>query len=250
MLASRFVLPGEHFVANAAFTDRRGGYSSQPFASFNLAHHVGDDEAMVGANRSMLATVLGLQADRLSYVSQVHGTDVHEVTVSAGAASLPRETVVADAQLTTTPGVGLVVLVADCTPVLLADVRTGVIAAVHAGRKGMAAGIVHRTVAAMRRAGADDIRAAIGPAICARCYEVPTEMRAEVATHEPVTASVSRKGMPALDVPGGVAEQLSAEGVVLEHWDDRCTFEDAELFSYRRDGTTGRFAGVVWFDRR
>lgn len=246
MLAGRFVLAGRRLVANAAFTDRRGGYSNGEFGSFNLARHVGDAPELVAANRTLLATVVDLQADRLSFVSQVHGTDIRTVDESAVAHAAQGTTAEADAQLTTATDIGLVILVADCTPVLLADPDAGVVAAIHAGRKGMAAGIVPRTIGAMRAAGAEDVSAVVGPAICPRCYEVPAAMRDEVALHEPVTASVSRAGTPALDVSAGVVEQLRRDGVRIAHWEARCTFEDPELYSYRRDGTTGRLAGIVW----
>lgn len=241
MLHSRFVVPGRS-TAHVAFTDRHGGYSSGDFASFNLARHVGDDEELVAANRSALAQVLGLSAERLSFVSQVHGTAVHTLTGPADA----RSGAEADAQVTAEPGVGLVIMVADCTPVLLADTEAGVIGAVHAGRPGMAAGVVPATLQAMRELGAADIHAVIGPSVCPRCYEVPAELRDEVAALEPVAASVSVSGTPALDVAGTVAEQLREEGVVIDHFSRTCTRESEDLYSYRRNRRTGRFAGVIW----
>lgn len=241
MLHSRFVVPGRS-TAHVAFTDRHGGYSSGDFASFNLARHVGDDEELVAANRSALAQVLGLSAERLSFVSQVHGTAVHTLTGPADA----RSGAEADAQVTADPGVGLVIMVADCTPVLLADTEAGVIGAVHAGRPGMAAGVVPATLQAMRELGAADIHAVIGPSVCPRCYEVPAELRDEVAAFEPVAASVSVSGTPALDVAGAVAEQLRREGVVIDHFSRTCTRESEDLYSYRRNRRTGRFAGVIW----
>ncbi len=202
---SRFVVPGRS-TAHVAFTDRHGGYSSGDFSSFNLARHVGDDEALVAANRSALAQVLGLSAERLSFVSQVHGTAVHHVTDTAAI----RAGAEADAQVSALAGVGLVIMVADCTPILLADTEAGVIGAVHAGRPGMAAGIVPETLAAMRDLGAREIHAVIGPSVCPSRYEVPASLRDEVAAVEPVAASVSVSGTPALDVAGAVAEQDAA----------------------------------------
>lgn len=232
-----------------AFTDRHGGYGNAAFGSFNLALHVGDDPSIVTANRSLLGQALGI--DRISFVEQVHGTAVHDVTADAAsslgpggaAASAP---VQADAQVSDAAGVGLAILVADCTPVLLADPDAGVIAAVHAGRRGMVEGVVAAAVDRMRARGACSIWAAIGPSIGPRRYEVPAAMRDEVSAKEPVTASVTRVGTPALDVAAGVAEQLVREGVSIRDWSPHCTFESQDLFSYRRDGTTGRFAGVVW----
>ncbi|NJE68150.1 peptidoglycan editing factor PgeF [Brevibacterium sp. LS14] len=241
MLHSRFVVPGRS-TAHVAFTDRHGGYSSGDFSSFNLARHVGDDEELVAANRSALAQVLGLSAERLSFVSQVHGTAVHHVTDTADV----RAGAEADAQVSALAGVGLVIMVADCTPILLADTEAGVIGAVHAGRPGMAAGIVPETLAAMRDLGAREIHAVIGPSVCPRCYEVPASLRDEVAAVEPVAASVSVSGTPALDVAGAVAEQLRREGAVIDHFSRTCSRESEDLYSYRRSRRTGRFAGVVW----
>ncbi|NNV10218.1 laccase domain-containing protein, partial [Geobacillus sp. MMMUD3] len=129
----------------------------------------------------------------LSFVSQVHGTAVHHVTDTAAI----RAGAEADAQVSALAGVGLVIMVADCTPVLLADTEAGVIGAVHAGRPGMAAGIVSETLSAMRELGAREIHAVIGPSVCPRCYEVPASLRDEVAAVEPVAASVSVSGTPA-----------------------------------------------------
>lgn len=232
-----------------AFTDRNGGYGHGAFGSFNLALHVGDDPAIVTANRSLLGQALGI--DRISFVEQVHGTAVHDVTSEAVASlglggAAASEPVEADAQVSDAADVGLAILVADCTPVLLADPDAGVIGAVHAGRRGMVDGVVAATVDRMRARGAQTISAAIGPSIGPRRYEVPRAMRDEVSAEEPVTASVTRLGTPALDVAAGVAEQLGREGVSIRDWSPHCTFESQDLFSYRRDGTTGRFAGVVW----
>lgn len=242
MLRSRFVIPGRR-TAHVAFTDRHGGYSTGDFSSFNLARHVGDDDELVAANRAALAQVLGLSGERLSFVSQVHGTDVRTIGDDddlRGASST------ADAQLTELSGIGLAIMVADCTPVMLADPEAGLVAAIHAGRPGMAAGIVPATVERMRGLGAEDIHAIIGPSVCPRCYEVPAELRDEVAAVEPVAASVSVTGSPALDVAGAVAEQLRRAGVTIDHFSRTCTKESEDLFSYRRQQRTGRFAGIIW----
>lgn len=246
MLHSRFVVPGPR-GAHIAFTDRHGGYSSGDFSSFNLARHVGDDESMVDANRSALAQVLGMSAERLSFVTQVHGTNVHVV---AAGEHLRTQTPEADAQVTAVRGVGLAIMVADCTPIMLADTAAGVIGAVHAGRPGLAGGVVPATLETMRAHGAKDIHAVIGPSVCPRCYEVPAELRDEVAQVEPVAASVSVSGTPALDIAGAAAEQLSRAGVTIDHFSRTCTRESDDLFSYRRRQRTGRFAGVVWLQEQ
>ncbi len=246
MLHSRFVVPGR-VSAHIAFTDRHGGYSSGDFSSFNLARHVGDDESLVEANRAALGQVLGLSAERLSFVTQVHGTEVHLVDAEEHLRAAAPE---ADAQVTRRGGIGLAIMVADCTPIMLADPEAGVIGAVHAGRPGLAAGVVPATLEAMRDQGASDIHAVIGPSVCPRCYEVPAELREEVAAVEPVAASVSVTGTPALDIAGAAAEQLSRAGVTIDHFSRTCTRESEDLFSYRRRQRTGRFAGVVWLQEQ
>jgi copper oxidase (laccase) domain-containing protein len=118
---------------------------------------------------------------------------------------------------------------------------------VHAGRQGLVAGVVGNAVAAMRAAGAGEMRAAIGPSVCAGCYELPADLAAAVDAAVPGTASRTRGGAPSVDLAAGVAAQLAALGVTASR-DQRCTLETAELFSHRRDGVTGRFAGVVWLE--
>lgn len=242
MLHSRFVVPGR-LNAHVAFTDRHGGYSRGDLSSFNLARHVGDDDELVAANRAALAQVLGLSGERLSFVSQVHGTDVRIID---SLEQLRDDPATADAQVTTRAGIGLAIMVADCTPIMLADPEAGVIGAIHAGRPGMAAGVVPETIAHMQNLGATDIHAIIGPSVCPRCYEVPAALREEVAAVEPVAASVSVTGTPAIDVAGAVAEQLRRAGVSIDQFSRTCTRESEDLFSYRRQRSTGRFAGVVW----
>jgi len=171
---------------------------------------------------------------------QVHGAAVR--VVAGAGEDLSPDT--CDGIVTTRPHVALFSLVADCTPVLLHDLRAGVVAAVHAGRPGMLAGVVPATVAVMRDLGGRRIAAVVGPSVCGRCYEVPEQMRDEAAASEPVAAAVTWAGTPALDIATGVVEQLRREGVDVT-WVRGCTKEAEELYSYRRDGRTGRFAGVI-----
>jgi copper oxidase (laccase) domain-containing protein len=112
----------------------------------------------------------------------------------------------------------------------------------------MAAGVVPETIAAMVRLGADPAAmvAVVGPGICGRCYEVPAQLQEEVALQVPQSRSTTRLGTPAVDVQAGVVSQLRAAGVPAISVDSACTFESAGLFSHRRDGITGRFAGVAW----
>jgi YfiH family protein len=226
-------------------TDRRGGRSSAPYDSFNLGDHVGDDPAAVAANRERLARELGVEPGRLVWMQQVHGTGV---AVVEG----PRDEPVpaTDALVTTERGLVLCVLVADCVPVLLSDAEAGVVAAVHAGREGVRQGVVPAALAAMRDLGARPAAttALLGPAVCGADYEVPAAMQAEVARIAPAAAVRTRRGTPGLDLRAGLAELLRAAGVGQVVHDPRCTVEDRYLFSHRRDGVTGRQAGVVWLD--
>ncbi len=224
-------------------TTRSGGRSAAPYESFNLGDHVGDNPVDVAANRQRLAEGIGLPPERLVWMEQVHG---RTVAVVDG----PQEGPVpaTDALVTAVPGLALVVMAADCVPVLLADERTGVIAAAHAGRVGARIGIIGRTLEAMRSLGArtDRISALLGPAVCGRCYEVPAHMQADVEAHLPGSASRTRAGAPALDVRAGLRRALLAEGIAAVAQDPRCTMESAELFSHRRQAPTGRLAGVIW----
>jgi polyphenol oxidase len=233
----------------AVFTTRYGGVSMSPYDELNLAYHVDDDWDRAYANRNLLASAIGQPIERCCYVHQVHGTTVLTVPeAQVGSVKTRGGRRDADAMVTTVTGAPLVILVADCVPVLLADADAGVVAAVHAGRKGVATDIVGNAVDAMRTAGATKIRAAIGPAVCGRCYEVPAAMAAEVEAAVPGTAAVTRTGTPSLDLAKGVAAQLAAAGVRRVSRDARCTVESPELYSHRRDGVTGRFAGVVWLE--
>jgi YfiH family protein len=140
--------------------------------------------------------------------------------------------------------------VADCVPVLLAARRSDVVAVAHAGRRGVAAGVVGATIAAMRDLGArpDRVVAVIGPAVCGACYEVPAAMQRDVARVAPAAAVPTRTGTTGLDLRAGLAETLQKAGVTQVVHDPRCTVEDPHLFSPRRDGVTGRQAGLVWLD--
>ena len=224
-------------------TDRRGGRSVPPYDSFNLGGHVGDDPAAVAANRERLAREIGVPVDRLLWMSQVHGTGV---AIVEDAAENPVADV--DALVTATPGLALCVLAADCVPVLLADPVAGVVAAVHAGREGVRRGVIPAALAAMTRLGSrpGDVEALLGPAVCGLDYEVPAAMQAEVARVAPAGAVRTRQGTPGLDLRAGLAEVLTAAGVREVVHDPRCTVEDRRLFSHRREGRTGRHAGVVW----
>ncbi|MGY1752692.1 peptidoglycan editing factor PgeF [Blastococcus sp. SYSU D01042] len=224
-------------------TDRRGGRSRAPYDSFNLGDHVGDDPTAVAANRARVARELGVGEDRLVWMEQVHGA---AVAVVDGPQAGPLAAT--DAVVTTATDLVLCVLTADCVPVLLTDPVAGVVAAVHAGREGVRRGVLPATLSAMagRGARARHVTALLGPAVCGACYEVPEAMQAEVAAVTPAAAVRTRRGTPGLDLRAGLAEVLARAGVTEVVHDPRCTVEDPQLFSHRRDGVTGRQAGLVW----
>jgi YfiH family protein len=226
-----------------AFSGRLGGVSEPPFHQLNLGLGVADDPGAVLANRATLATACGLAADSLVFMRQVHGADVW---YAGGDATEPPAPV--DAMFTDVPGRALCVLVADCVPVLVADPVAGLVGAAHAGREGMAAGVVPALVAAMIDAGGSPagMRALIGPAICGGCYEVPGDMQDRVSAIVPAARCTTAAGTAGLDIAAGVRAQLATAGVGVITADERCTRESPELYSHRRDGLTGRFAGLIW----
>ena len=225
-------------------TTRAGGVSAPPFDSFNLGDHVGDDPRAVAQNRRRLAAAVG--ADAMVWMNQVHSD--HVVIVDG-----PRDSAVdnADALVTTTPRLALAVVTADCVPVLMGDARAGVIAAVHAGRVGAQRGIVARTVETMLAVGArlTDISVLLGPAVSGANYEVPATMADEVEAALPGSRTTTSRGTPGLDLRAGIVCQLTALGISGVAVDPRCTVADPALFSHRRDGRTGRLAGVVWMEQ-
>lgn len=226
-------------------TTRAGGVSAPPFDTFNLGDHVGDDPQAVAANRKRLGGAIGLGDDAIVWMNQVHGDHVAVVDDATG-----RPVEKTDALVTATPRLALAVVTADCVPVLLGDARAGVVAAVHAGRVGAQNGVVARTVEAMLSLGAhaEDISALLGPAASGRNYEVPEAMAAEVETALPGSRTTSAKNTPALDLRAGIHRQLTTLGVTAIDVDPRCTIEDRNLFSHRRDAPTGRFASLVWME--
>lgn len=224
-------------IVDLGFTDRNGGESSGSVSSLNLGLSVGDDPAVVGRNRAHVARSLGISPDNLSFTHQVHGAQVRTVRSVGG---IPE----CDAQVTDVPGVGLAVLVADCTPVIVVDVEAGIIATAHAGRPGMTSGVVDAVLDRVAELGAHQPRAFVGPSVCPRCYEVPWQMREDAARVSPESRSVSWTGTPAIDVAAGVVAQLRMRDVPVT-WIPGCTRESDRLFSHRRDPRSGRFAGVV-----
>lgn len=226
-------------------TTRAGGVSVPPFDTFNLGDHVGDDPAAVVANRARLAAAIGLSGERVVWMNQVHGDRVQVVDE-------PGETAFDDTDglVTSTLRLALAVVTADCVPVLMADARAGVIAAVHAGRVGAQRGVVVRAVQAMLNFGAQThaISALLGPAVSGRKYEVPAVMADEVEEALPGSRTTTLAGTPGLDLRAGIACQLRGLGVMSIDIDPRCTVTDPTLFSHRRSAPTGRLASLVWME--
>lgn len=216
------------------FTDRLGGASTGSYAELNLGGSVGDDPEAVAANRRSVADMVDCTG--LALVKQVHGRDV------AILREVPDEPPPADAIVTDRAGLAIAVQVADCVPLLLADLTAGRVAAVHAGWRGVVADVVGAALDCLSPAGR--VQAWVGPAICPGCYEVSTDVREEVADQVPEAVAWTRAGTPAVDVRAGVLAQLRRRGIHGELVGG-CTFEDSRLYSYRREATTGRQAGVI-----
>lgn len=176
-------------------------------------------------------------------MNQVHGE--HVECVDAPRTDAFEAT---DALVTTTRGLALAVVTADCVPVLMADSRAGVLGAAHAGRVGAAAGVVLQTLEAMLEAGArpGDVSVLLGPAVSGANYEVPEEMAAEVEAQLPGSRTTTAAGTPGLDLRAGIARQLIDAGITAIDIDPRCTVADPALFSHRRDAPTGRLASLIW----
>lgn len=218
-----------------AFTDRYDGVSAVPFDSLNLALVGADRPDAVRRNLDLLHESFAPGAE-LADMEQVHGSVVLEAGGPRGRC---------DALVTDRADVVLMVRVADCVPVLLADPEAGVLGAAHAGREGLAAGVVPACVERMRELGAREITAWVGPHVCGRCYEVPAALRRHVARLEPATGSTTSWGTPALDLGAGVVAQLERRAVQV-HDVSRCTLESPDLYSHRRDGArSGRLAGLI-----
>jgi YfiH family protein len=233
---------GDHIAsetggARVLFTTRRGGVSAGPYASLNLGRLTGDDGGNVDANRARLAATVGVPRTRFLHGRQVHGAAVRRATEPPGPA---RPAMEEDGQATALPEHPALVFVADCLPVMLA--ADGAVAALHAGWRGLAAGIVAEGVRALREVGArGPVAAAIGPGAGGCCYEVGEEVHARFPG--------ARVGERGLDLAGIVRARLEAAGVAEVRAVGLCTLcaDPSLFFSHRRDGgVTGRQAGVVW----
>jgi YfiH family protein len=223
------------------FTDRTGGESAPPYDSLNLGDHVGDEHAVVAANRARVAATVADAPDdpaRWVWLRQVHGREV--VTVEAPPAAVPE----ADAAVTTTVGLPLVVLTADCAPVALAS--PGGVAVVHAGWPGLEQGVIGAAVDALQAVAPGPVRAWLGPCIHPHHYEFGADLLARLVDRlGPEVAATTDVRTPALDIPRAVKVSLTRAGVADVTDVDVCTWMSDRHFSHRRDGVTGRQAVVV-----
>jgi YfiH family protein len=222
-------------------TTRAGGVSQAPWGSLNLGDHVGDDPAHVAANRARLRRQLPAEP---GWLRQVHSARVVELGREPN-----RE---ADAALTRQPAQVCAVLTADCLPVLLCDRAGSVVAAAHAGWRGLADGVLEATVAAMQ-VPPEGILAWMGAALGPQAFEVGDEVRqAFVAQHAEASVAFVPQPMPGkwlADIYQLARIRLKHAGVQAIYGGGRCTFSEADSFySYRRDGVTGRMAALIWLE--
>lgn len=235
-------LPG----VRARFTLRSGGVSQGPYASLNLGTHVGDSPEAVEQNRDRVRGELSLPREPL-WLEQVHGNEVVDadrLAADARAQVPPR----GDAAVSRRPGHVLAVLVADCLPVLLAARDGSAIGVAHAGWRGLAAGVLEATAAALR--GHGPLQAWLGPAIGPANFEVGAEVRALFMAHDPQAADAfvpNARGRWQCHLQALARARLAALGIDSVSADESCCYaEPQRFFSYRRDGTTGRMAALIW----
>lgn len=231
----------------ALTTLRAGGYSPAPYddgqggGGLNLGTHVEDDPALVARNRALLRRLLPAEP---AWLTQVHGVNVLD------AAALPDDAC-ADACISSTPGAVCVMMTADCLPVLFCDPAGTVVGAAHAGWRGLAAGVLEQTVAAMRARGADQIMAWLGPAIGPDNFEVGAEVR-ETFLAQQAQADVAfrpypgRPGKYLADIYQLARQRLAMVEVRDVSGGGLCTVADTRFYSYRRDRTTGRMGSLIW----
>lgn len=220
----------------ACTTTRDGGVSLAPYASLNLGDHVGDDPAAVSENRARLRRALELPAEPL-WLTQVHG-----IAVAAGQGGC------ADASVAFGPGTVCTVMTADCLPLLLCDRAGTVVAAVHAGWRGLLAGVIEAAVSRLHVPGAE-LLAWLGPAIGPLAFEVGEEVRAAFVAEDAAAAAAFQPapgGRWLADIYALARLRLARCGVTAVYGGELCTFSDPRFYSYRRDGVTGRMASLIW----
>ena len=223
-------------------TTRNGGVSHGAFASLNLGDHVGDDPDAVAANRQRVIEATGVNP---LWLEQVHGTRVVDVGDFSAVNQAPQ----ADAAFSCKAQSACIAMTADCLPVLFCDQAGSVVAAAHAGWRGLLAGVLEETIAAMRVPG-QQILAYFGPAIGAQAFEVGDEVRSAFVAVDKNTASAfkaSTQGKWLADIYLLARQRLVGQGVEKIYGGSFCTVSEPErFFSYRRDGQTGRMASMIW----
>ncbi|MDR2032359.1 MAG: peptidoglycan editing factor PgeF [Azoarcus sp.] len=229
-------------AVRALVTTRHGGNSKMPYDSFNLGTHVGDDPAAVAANRALLRRHLPAEP---CWLEQVHGTAV--ALADEGERHPPPR---ADAAVARTSGAVCAIMTADCLPVLFCDEDGTVVAAAHAGWRGLASGVLEATLVAMAIPPAR-VMAWLGPAIGPTAFEVGDDVREAFLTSDSdahaAFAARESPGKWLADLYALARRRLVRAGVSRIYGGGRCTFtETARFYSYRRDGTTGRFASLIW----
>lgn len=224
-------------VSRAPYDDGKGG------GGMNLGLHVGDREDDVLENRRILRAMLPAEP---VWLEQVHGTRVVDAAEVSG---IPQ----ADASIATRPGIVCAIMTADCLPVLLCDVQGKVVGAAHAGWRGLAGGVLERTVTAMREAGANEILAWLGPAIGPLSFEVGADVLEAFTASDDEAGTLFMKiegvdGKYLADIYGLARRRLNGCGVTRISGGGWCTMRDERFFSFRRDRQTGRMASLVWIE--
>lgn len=243
-------LAGLHFIrpdwpaparVQAAVTTRVGGFSRGAYGSLNLAGHVGDDAQAVRQNRALLKQALDLPAEPV-WLQQVHGVEAIDAAQAPAGAC-------ADASYTDRPGVVCAVLSADCLPLFLCDTQGTRVALVHAGWRGLAAGVIENGVHALHTPPSQ-LLAWLGPAIGARAFEVGPEVRARFLDEDARAAQAFTPGRNDhwyADLCALARQRLQRLGVEQMYGGRFCTVRERDrFFSYRRDGECGRMASLIW----
>ena len=211
------------------------GHSSSPFSGLNLATHVDDISEDVLKNRAELESHIGLP---IQFLDQVHGNQVASIEKIC-------EPPIADAAFTRVKGIALAVMVADCVPILFTSDE--VVGVAHVGRRGLVNGVIAQAAAVLKSISPTNLAAHVGPHICPSCYEISPDLANEISQKFPEFIAQSRWGTPSIDMRSSIIRQLQIEEIETNDL-SHCTYEDENLFSYRRDQKTGRNAGIVWLE--
>ena len=242
--ASSFIEPSWDAPANvrAVTTTRVGGFSTAPFAGFNLANHVGDEPDAVSRNRDLLNGALALPAPPV-WLDQTHGSDI--VQLVPGKATAP---IAADGSIAAAPGVVCAVMTADCLPLFLCNTKGTRVAAVHVGWRGLAAGIIEAAVTAFDDSP-QELLAWAGPCISIAHFEIGEEVKQQLGGLAGAYRTGTQSGKYYADLPQLAAHRLADAGVNEITYSGSCTFADeGRFFSHRRDQQTGRMASLIWIE--